>query len=149
MNKSEVNAGDWENDLTGGEMRIYVGIDMAKDKFDYCAMDRENNVLCAGSNCSNNRNEFQKFSETVNALRMTGVMLSIGMESTGIYHLPLYNYLSTEGYRVRILNGLEVRGMKKARATVIRSKNVRSTADNGFKQDYCRSAMTIGATKTV
>ena len=115
MNKSEVNAGDWEVDLTGGEMRVYVGIDMAKDKFDYCAMDRENNVLCAGSNCSNNRNEFQKFSETVNALRMTGVMLSIGMESTGIYHLPLYNYLSTEGYRVRILNGLEVRGMKKAR----------------------------------
>ena len=110
-----MNAGDGEVDLTGGEMRVYVGIDMAKDKFDYCAMDRDNNILCAGSNCSNNRTEFQKFSETMNALRVPGVMLSVGMESTGIYHLPLYNYLSTEGFHVRILNGLEVRGMKKAR----------------------------------
>ncbi|MCL4448026.1 MAG: hypothetical protein M0Z77_09630 [Thermoplasmatales archaeon] len=50
-------------------MRVYVGIDMAKDKFDYCAMDRDNNILCSGSNCSNNRTEFKKFSETVNALR--------------------------------------------------------------------------------
>ncbi len=64
-----MNAGDWEVYLTGGDMRVYVGIDMAKDKFDYCAMDRDNNILCSGSNCSNNRTEFKKFSETVNALR--------------------------------------------------------------------------------
>ena len=110
-----MNAGDWEVDLTGGDMKVYVGIDMEKDKFDCCAMDRDSNILCAGSNCSNNRTEFQKFSETVNALRVSGVMLSVRMESTGIYHLPLYNHLSTEGFHVRILNGLEVRGMKKAR----------------------------------
>ena len=115
INKSEVNAGDGEVDLTGGEMRVYVGIDIAVDKFDYCAMDRDNNILFAGSDCSNNRTEFQKFSETMNALRVPRVMLSVEMVSTGIYHLPLYNYLSTEGFHVRILNGLEVRGMKKAR----------------------------------
>ena len=37
------------------------------------------------------------------------------MESTGIYHILLYNYLRTGGFPVRILNGLEVRGMKKSR----------------------------------
>ena len=42
-------------------------------------------------------------------------MMKIGMESTGIYHIPLYNHLRTGGFPVRILNGLEVRGMKKSR----------------------------------
>lgn len=27
-------------------MKIYVGIDMAKDRFDYCAMDDSLNILC-------------------------------------------------------------------------------------------------------
>ena len=36
------------------------------------------------------------------------------MESTGIYHIPLYNHLRAYGFTVRILNGLEVRGMKKS-----------------------------------
>ncbi len=31
-------------------MKIYVGIDIAKDKFDYCAMDDTLNILCRGSN---------------------------------------------------------------------------------------------------
>ena len=31
-------------------MKIYVGIDMAKDKFDYCAMDDTFNILCRGIN---------------------------------------------------------------------------------------------------
>ena len=42
-------------------------------------------------------------------------MMKIGMESTGIYHIPLYNHLRAYGFSVRILNGLEVRGMKKSR----------------------------------
>ncbi|MEM4090744.1 MAG: transposase [Thermoplasmatales archaeon] len=42
-------------------------------------------------------------------------MMKIGMESTGIYHIPLYNHLRKDGFPVRILNGLDVRGMKKSR----------------------------------
>ena len=37
-------------------MKIYIGIDMAKDKFDYCAMDDALNILCRGSN-KENKNE--------------------------------------------------------------------------------------------
>ena len=36
--------------LTSDEMKVYLGIDMAKDKFDYCAMDVTLNILCKGSN---------------------------------------------------------------------------------------------------
>ena len=41
--------------------------------------------------------------------------LFIGMESIGKYHIPLCNHLGGGGYLVRILNKLEVRGMKKSR----------------------------------
>ena len=88
---------------------------MAKDKFDYCAMDPDLNILCTGSNCENTVEEFQRFSGVLRTLKTPRTTLSIGMESTGIYHMPLYNHLRNEGFHVRILNGLEVRGMKKSR----------------------------------
>ena len=102
-------------ELTGGEMKIYVGIDMAKDKFDYCAMDATLNILCMGSNKENSNERFRELSDLIRNLKSTSTMKKIGMESTGIYHIPLYNHLITGGFPVRILNGLEVRGMKKSR----------------------------------
>ena len=96
-------------------MKIYVGIDMAKDKFDYCAMDDALNILCRGSNKENRKERFKELSDLIRTLRSTSTMMKIGMESTGIYHIPLYNHLKTGGFPVRILNGLEVRGMKKSR----------------------------------
>jgi transposase len=96
-------------------MKIYVGIDMAKDKFDYCAMDDTLNILCRGSNKENKNERFKELSDLIRTLKSTSTIMKIGMESTGIYHIPLYNHLRTYGFPVRILNGLEVRGMKKSR----------------------------------
>ena len=96
-------------------MKIYVGIDMAKDKFDYCAMDDALNILCRGSNRENSTERFRELSDLIRNLKSTSTMMKIGMESTGIYHIPLYNHLRTGGFPVRILNGLEVRGMKQSR----------------------------------
>ena len=45
-NKIEADEEQWEFKLAGGEMSIYIGVDMAKDKFDYCAIDRDLNILC-------------------------------------------------------------------------------------------------------
>ena len=102
-------------ELAGDSMKIYVEIDMAKDKFDYCAMDDTLNILCRGSNRENSNERFRELSDLIRTLKSTGNMMKIGMESTGIYHIPLYNYLRAYGFPVRILNGLEVRGMKKSR----------------------------------
>ena len=96
-------------------MKVYVGIDMAKDKFDYCAMDDSLNVICRGSNRENRNERFHELSDLIRTMEYPGVTMKIGMESTGIYHIPLYNHLRTNGFTVRILNGLEVRGMKKSR----------------------------------
>ena len=96
-------------------MKVYLGIDMAKDKFDYCAMDDTFNILCRGSNKKNSNERFRELSDIIRVLRSKSTLMKIGMESTGIYHIPLYNHLITDGFPVRILNGLEVRGMKKSR----------------------------------
>ena len=90
-------------------MKVYVGIDMAKDKFDYCAMDDALNILCRGSNKENKNEILKELSDLIRTLKSTSTMMKIGMESTGIYHIPLYNHLKTFGFQVRILNGLEVR----------------------------------------
>ena len=43
-------------ELAGNSMKIYVGIDMVKEKFGYCAMEHTLNVLFSRSN-KENRNE--------------------------------------------------------------------------------------------
>ena len=96
-------------------MRVYVGIDMAKDKFDYCTVDDDMNILYRGNNCSNSSESFDSLKKNIEYLKSITTSICIGMESTGIYHLPLYRYLRDSGFHVRILNGLEVRGMKKSR----------------------------------
>ena len=88
---------------------------MAKDKFDYCTMDDTFNILYRGSNKENINERFRELSDLIRTLKSTSTMMKIGMESTGIYHIPLYNHLRTYGFPVRILNGLDVRGMKKSR----------------------------------
>ena len=113
--KSVVNGRDWEVTWQVSYLKVYVGIDMAKDRFDYCAMDDSLNILCRGSNRENRNERFSELSDLIIKLKSTSNMMKIGMESTGIYHIPLYNHLRTHGFPVRILNGLEVRGMKKSR----------------------------------
>ena len=76
-------------------MKIFVGIDMAKDKFDYCAMDDTLNILFRGSNKENRKERFKELSDLIRTLKSTGTMMKIGMESTGIYHIPLYNHLES------------------------------------------------------
>ncbi len=82
---------------------------MTKDKFDYCAMDDTLNILCRGSNKKNSNERFKELSDPIRTLKSIGTMMKIGMESTGIYHIPSFNHLRKDGFLVRTTNGLEVR----------------------------------------
>ena len=70
-------------------MRVYLGIDMAKDKFEYCTMDDDMNVLYRGGNCSNSSESLDSLKKNIEYLSSMTSQIYIGMESTGIYHLPL------------------------------------------------------------
>ncbi|EQD66536.1 hypothetical protein B1A_08100, partial [mine drainage metagenome] len=92
-----MNGRDWEVIWQVSDLKVYIGIDMAKDKFDYCAMDDSLNILCRGSNMENRNERFNELLDLIRTLESTSTMMKIGMESTGIYHIPLYNHLRTYG----------------------------------------------------
>jgi hypothetical protein len=80
--------------LTGDRMKIYLGIDMAKDKFDYYAIDDAFDVLCRGSNKENKNERFKELSDLIRTLKSNSSKMKIGMESTGVYNILLYNHQS-------------------------------------------------------
>ena len=88
---------------------IYVGIDVSKDTFEVSIKDWRKNLLVKPRSYVQTRDGMEKFLEHVETTRSTmGAQTLIGMEATGIYHLPLYNALARRGYRVRIFNALEL-----------------------------------------
>ena len=89
---------------------IYIGIDIAKRKFDYCIINSEMNKLRTGI-IINNSNGLREF---LGIIKIYG-NIRIGMESTNIYHLNLYNYLINRYYKPVLLNSIETKMMKKSR----------------------------------
>jgi len=88
---------------------IYVGIDASKDTFEVSIKDWRKNLLVKPRSYGQSKEDMEKFLELVETTRRTmGAQTLIGMEATGIYHLPLYNELARIGYRVRIFNALEL-----------------------------------------
>jgi transposase len=79
---------------------------MAKDKFDHCAIDYTLSILFSGSIKENKNEIFKELSDLIKTLKSTGTMMKIVMESTGIYHIPLYNHQRAYGFNVRILIAL-------------------------------------------
>ncbi|MCL5437978.1 MAG: IS110 family transposase [Candidatus Thermoplasmatota archaeon] len=57
---------------------IYVGTDMAKEKFDACTLDGEGNLISA-EECANNTTGFQRFVEYLNGI--PGVSVSLVVEA--------------------------------------------------------------------
>ena len=92
------------------EYMLYIGIALAKQKFDFCIIDSELNKIRTGVIIHNDTGfkEFLKIIGTYDNIR-------IGMESTNIYHFNLYNFLIENGYSPMLLNSIETRMMKRSR----------------------------------
>ena len=89
-------------------MALFVGIDVSKEKFDACGIGDEGKKKFSVC-CSMNREGFEKL-----ILHLPeGVPLLIGMESTASYHIALFSYLTSQGYRVAIINPLLITNFAK------------------------------------
>ena len=102
---------------------IYIGIDIAKRKFDYCIINSEMNKLRTGI-IINNSNGLREF---LGIIKIYG-NIRIGMESTNIYHLNLYNYLINRDYKPVLLNSIETKMMKKSRIRKNKTDKIDSEA---------------------
>lgn len=101
--------------LIGSDKMLYIGIDMSKDKFDVCTMDRDGKVLST-TECNNDLNGFEKFVDYIKVIEsLVKQRTSIGVESTGIYHIPLCEYMKKRSTELTVLNGIETKGLKDSR----------------------------------
>jgi transposase len=81
----------------------FVGIDISKDKFDTCGITGEEAKLFQFS-ATMDRKGFDKLKGHLAAVSISSVL--IGMESTASYHVNLFSYLVSEGYKVTLINPL-------------------------------------------
>jgi len=86
-----------------GNVDCIVGIDVSKDKFDACGITGEEKKLFQFS-ATMDRKGFEKLKGHLAVVSASSVL--IGMESTASYHVNLFSYLVSEGYRVIIINPL-------------------------------------------
>ena len=91
--------------MTGlkGNVDSFVGIDISKDKFDACGITGNETKLFQFS-ATMDRKGFEKLKGHLGTISVSSVL--IGMESTASYHVNLFSYLVSEGYRVILINPL-------------------------------------------
>ena len=86
-----------------GSFDCFVGIDVSKDKFDACGITGDGTKLFQFSTTMD-RKGFEKLKGHLAAVSISSVL--IGMESTASYHVNLFSYLASEGYKVLLINPL-------------------------------------------
>ena len=85
-------------------MSVIVGVDIAKNKFDYRIITEGNDRLSTGS-CLMTHEGFHGFLADPNITRDAMFI----MESTGLYHVPLLRFLNNGGYDVHCVNPLLIK----------------------------------------
>ncbi|SPX60518.1 IS110 family transposase [Legionella feeleii] len=98
----------------------FVGVDIAKDKFDssLCINNRHKHAVF--SNTNQGHNEFLKY------LNQSAVSPWVCMEATGHYSEELADFLVRKGIRVSVINPFQIKSF--ARASLARNKNDRIDA---------------------
>jgi transposase len=86
-----------------GSFDGFVGIDVSKDKFDACGITGDEAKLFQFSTTMD-RKGFEKLKGHLAVVSTSSIL--IGMESTASYHVNLFSYLVSEGYRVLLINPL-------------------------------------------
>ena len=109
------------------EYMKYIGIDIAKRKFDFCIIDSGLNKVRTGI-IINNDTGFKEFLGIIEGYGN----IRIGMESTNIYHLNLYNFLIESGYNPVLLNPVETKLMKRSRIRRNKTDKIDSWAIAGY-----------------
>lgn len=90
-------------------MSFFVGVDISKEKFDVCCIGEQGEKIFSLM-CTMDREGFEKLALKLPADKSSFLL---GMESTASYHLPLFSYLTAQGYRVVIINPLLINNFAK------------------------------------
>jgi transposase len=97
---------------TPPSFQYFVGVDVSKEKFDVCCLDGSGEKLFRLT-ADMNRRGFRELMEKLSAVTDSRDSVVIGMESTACYHIPLFSYLTSEGYNVVVINPLLIANFMK------------------------------------
>jgi transposase len=111
----------------------FCGIDIAKKKHDAVIVDGEGNVLGKPISITNTAAGFE---ELLTRLESLDQNVLIGLEATGHYWLALYERLSEAGFKIVVLNPLQIAAYR--RSGIRKVKNDRK--DAWWIADYLRIA---------
>lgn len=111
----------------------YCGIDIAKRKHDIAILDQEGNLQGKFLKITNTASGFEQLLSKLQTLDQD---VLIGMEATGHYWLALFDALSAAGYKIVVLNPLQISAYR--RSGIRKVKNDRK--DAWWIADYLRIA---------
>jgi transposase len=124
--------------------KLFVGIDVSKEKFDVCCMDSTGEKLFRLST-EMKRSGFEELNKKLSSVGGSRESVVIGMESTACYHIPLFSFLTSEGYSVVVINPLLISNYMKLqlRKTKTDKKDAQVIAQylNEQREAYSQSSM--------
>lgn len=95
---------------------LYVGIDVAKNKHDFCIIDSDGVVHVHHQTISNSLDGFKFLVSSIRSAlsESDSSYAKIGLESTGHYSINITNYLQRSGFEIITLNPLSTSLFRKA-----------------------------------
>ena len=103
-------------------------MDISKNFFDVCIKDVRNNPLFADQRYEQNKKGFGRFDrDLVPFWKLSKGRMVFGMESTGIYHLNLFEHLRKNGISPHVFNPIEIN--KKAKNRIRKTTTDKIAAD--------------------
>jgi transposase len=79
--------------------KIFLGIDISKEKFDACCIGSNGEKLFRVS-ASMSKVGFDELLMKVSSIAVPKDSILIGMESTACYHINLFSFLTSKGFTV-------------------------------------------------
>lgn len=81
-------------------MNYILSFDVAKGKSVYCLIDNFKNTIIDSTSVNHFKNEFDRLFGNIRDYRP----LTVVMESTSVYHLPVENYFRSKGIDTIVMN---------------------------------------------
>ena len=86
---------------------MYLGIDIGKNNHEAGIITEGGKKVGKSLRFSNDREGFTALLDLIGRSVPAGGDLSIGMEATGHYWIPLYSFLHEKGFKVRVINPIQ------------------------------------------
>lgn len=85
-------------------MKTVLSVDVAKNKSMIMLMNSDGEILIDSKEIKHNLEEFERVKEEIKEINPEN--LTVFMESTGIYHLPVERYFKENGFNTLVINSL-------------------------------------------